>query len=1485
MNINTSPPTDAGSDTSIVFDAAGNCQILFDDVQKAFEHDHQPSDDAISDKEGVKRLSGLRSSFYHWIEYTGARSSPESSLDTRLQGFDEVTSMVLELLDMVARNLQRLIDKHIRSSQLEQWDEDLNAVNEAIDRLHFLAIAIRKASVKRLHYDIKTFLTDEDTTFLRYARTYVRWRFPAAPKVLCNQLGDSIAVRRRILLRKYKHEQRLKKPRNINISKVVPSQDEKLTKTNVETSLQMKVHQAATTSGLSSTYTKASKPSHQGKIMEYLKRGPKTVLSSIQSQKGGGDDSIQYPDPPRVEGGDKPTKCPYCELSLETTQLQDPMSGYWIRHVNEDLQPYICLFPQCSNALIFFVHLQEWRDHMERVHSKAWPKTVHNLRYFCDMGHEPPLQFSTEDEWIEHMESLESHPGRFQKAPTKAQLNALATRKQQLVHRDNGVCPLCECVPDGISRLISKLKPDELLEKLTLHIAGHVKSVALISLPSFEAPLVGPTVDPSSDEFFNIISRSTVSNRASHQDNMSNATLTFNDIPIRERSPEKGLALSEPDSSVPSATLNRFTANESFDSTEMPLLADRMQSMAELDKSLLAEMNSSDLDDSIRVVRQFLQASSQGDPNWVTQSTYLGCALKTRAERTASVVDINEAINIAHQTVDAIDDGHQDQVIVLCNLSAFLRSRYAMTASMVDLDQAIQLVHRAIAILSSDDSERAVWLNNLGILLKDRFESTGVLADLDEAIEAQRQAEQARRGHPDWAEFVADISHLLQTRFNRTGALTDIDEAIDLRSQAANTVSSDRSTFSKYLYMVGNCCYERFRRTVAVEDLDRALDTVHKAVGLTDASNVNFSVYLARLGDFHMAKFKISGNPMDLQDAIDMAGCAIDATSPGHRNLAERMSRLGTYFRLRFDQTTSMEDLNKSISMANQAVEAIPQSHVTRAELLTNLGNRLEIRYGKEGVKADLEMAYGCYSEAFSMVTAPTLQRVVAASCLFASPWAHLVCKDVVKLVPVALELLQPMAGSSQNPVQEYLHSQALELASNATALALMAGESPEEAVTWLEMGRGLLADGLEHTITDLRTRHPELADSFIKQRGILDSTIPDDLVTNGSSKILSTESQRRRRQAQQELDIAIGEIRKHPGFEQFLAFPSKNEILDAASDGPLVIINVSLHRCDALIIEVSCIRSVKLSDDLYKDIVRFREKISTPSPDLLEWLWDGVVGPILSEAGIHLGEQLPRLWWIPTGPLLGFPLHAAGYHSEGKGRTALDRVVSSWKLETKNLVLVATEKIPNFDSLVHASREIATVEEVANSMEIYPMTPERSKGSVQSAMRNCDIFHFIGDYIPCATQPLQSQLLLEDWEDGSLKVQSLLDIKRSGHLPFLAYLSTSRMSDMLRGRSVRDNIHLSSACQIAGFRHVIGAGWTANDEMCAKMAERIYTILEERDLSDDSVSYALHLVNCQFRDEWVQEKQGRRPDFGKEGYVKHWSHRMKWISNVHYGV
>jgi hypothetical protein len=64
---------------------------------------------------------------------------------------------------------------------------------------------------------------------------------------------------------------------------------------------------------------------------------------------------------------------------------------------------------------------------------------------------------------------------------------------------------------------------------------------------------------------------------------------------------------------------------------------------------------------------------------------------------------------------------------------------------------------------------------------------------------------------------------------------------------------------------------------------------------------------------------------------------------------------------------------------------------------------------------------------------------------------------------------------------------------------------------------------------------------------------------------------------------------------------------------------------------------------------------------DGLEGLWNSAVKPVLNEFGftrnIAPGEVWPRVWWVGSGLLNIFPIHAAGYHDIGPPETAVDRV------------------------------------------------------------------------------------------------------------------------------------------------------------------------------------------------------------------------------------
>lgn len=125
------------------------------------------------------------------------------------------------------------------------------------------------------------------------------------------------------------------------------------------------------------------------------------------------------------------------------------------------------------------------------------------------------------------------------------------------------------------------------------------------------------------------------------------------------------------------------------------------------------------------------------------------------------------------------------------------------------------------------------------------------------------------------------------------------------------------------------------------------------------------------------------------------------------------------------------------------------------------------------------------------------------------------------------------------------------------------------------------------------------------------------------------------------------------------MSHATETDMLHAAKDGPIVTLNVTSHRCDALVIQADKISSLELPN---LDIQSIQARSSDPqSVETLSWLWDTIVLPVLDYLGYHgppagtgNSGSMPHIWWIPTGSLIGFPLHAAAIISAGIPRQPL---------------------------------------------------------------------------------------------------------------------------------------------------------------------------------------------------------------------------------------
>jgi hypothetical protein len=569
-------------------------------------------------------------------------------------------------------------------------------------------------------------------------------------------------------------------------------------------------------------------------------------------------------------------------------------------------------------------------------------------------------------------------------------------------------------------------------------------------------------------------------------------------------------------------------------------------------------------------------------------------------------------------------------------------------------------------------------------------------------------------------------------------------------------------------------------------------------------------------------------------------------------------------------------DLQLAIQQYQEALEATPPDHPERAERLQDLGTGYHDRYLRTGAEMDLQLAIQQYETAVHYSSSRIPDRLKPGTYLIslhveAENWslayqtASTVMSLIVQLTPRSLDTSD----------KQHLLTQVSGLASDAAAIALMAEKKPYEALRLLELGRGVIIGSINEMradISDLLQQHPQLAEEYIKLRNELNA--PIHLVVQSGMPILVARQVNQRRDAAQKLERTIQAIRSLPSFDRFLMAPSEEEIKAAAVSGPIVIINASIYRCDALIVDKLELKSLPLPGLKHSDIQVQSAALLNPGAldtRLLEWLWDTIAKPILDTLGLTQKPDgySPRIWWIPTGPLSRFPIHAAGYHFRDS-HTVLDRVISSYSSSVRALlqshynrstpkaergfekaVLVGMEKTPGLMDLPSVPLEMERLEQLCSFFQIEACKPHSCLEDVLSALNDCDIFHFAGHGETDPTDPQKSSLVLRS---GRLAIADLFETNLRNHKPFLAYLSACGTGQVKHEGLVDEALHLIAAYQIVGFQHVIGTLWEVNDMTCVEAATIIYSFLQEKNMTDDSVSEGLHRASMKLRESWISD-------------------------------
>ncbi|MDO0928907.1 CHAT domain-containing protein [Streptomyces sp. TG1A-8] len=386
-----------------------------------------------------------------------------------------------------------------------------------------------------------------------------------------------------------------------------------------------------------------------------------------------------------------------------------------------------------------------------------------------------------------------------------------------------------------------------------------------------------------------------------------------------------------------------------------------------------------------------------------------------------------------------------------------------------------------------------------------------------------------------------------------------------------------------------------------------------------------------------------------------------------------------------------------------------------------------------------------------------------------------------------------------------------------------------------------------------------------------------------------------------------LEEVRRLPGLGGFQRPLPATDLRRAAALGPVVTVNVTQRRTDALIVtpdEVSPIPLGFTAGDVRETAYAYVEAVERHQSRLaaleeadaaaqetfnartctayqqaavalveaeavmesaltstLEWLWEAIGRPVLDACGFREppgeGRPWPRLWWCPTGLLTLLPLHAAGRHGEA-GQSSLDRAVMSytpslrvliesrsWERSTVpgGMLHVALPETPGQRDLPHVEREEELLTALFGADCTTLKGPAADRTSVRRGLAVHRSVHFSCHATSHPLRPASGGALLSD---GLLTTGEIAANHRHRDFAFLSACKTA-----LGGLLVPDeSMTLSAALHYTGYRHVIGTLWSVRDAVAAEVAEDVYRDLwQDGVFRPDRAAAALHGAVRRLRD------------------------------------
>ncbi|MFK0136303.1 CHAT domain-containing protein [Streptomyces murinus] len=911
------------------------------------------------------------------------------------------------------------------------------------------------------------------------------------------------------------------------------------------------------------------------------------------------------------------------------------------------------------------------------------------------------------------------------------------------------------------------------------------------------------------------------------------------------------------------------------------------------------------VDEGIAALRNVRTAATPGDPDPYALQT-LSMLLRWKATDTDDAAFIEEAAQVSRQAV-----AHAPQELEpLAEHAYVLLLVHRMTGNLPVLRSGVALCIEVLDRTGPDDPAHERRAKNVIDGLQSLYEDTGEPWALEKGMTLARslmrenpepgspwclglasllahrsdglqEAAELLNGYlratpadgPDRLNATDGLRTVLMLQFQQTGAVDFLREAISLLGTGGYEGSrAGRNSLAVSLRAL-------YRRTGDPAVLTAALDHCRDLVTTTPPGTAYRGIYIGNLADCLMDQWELTGEAALLCRSVELSRASVVSSGSAWAYRADNLARLANALVTLTNQDTAQDHGTEAILVAREAVRLSDDMHQNRLTHLLVLGRALRSQGIRQKDRQALAEAQDIDTRAAATSGGLPDQRLHASQA-WAACAMHLGDFDEAeRAYRYAIGILTDYLGPSLAwGDREYGIDKTGELPGNAAAAAVAAGH-PEEAVALLEQSRGLLLAEALHDEIDIEAlaRHsPGLAEDFHRVRTALrDLELATPNLTG--DKPVPAWAARQRLDLGAEWRLIRDRVRKVPGFADFLKPPPLSAVREATVGGTVVIVNISVWRCDALLVTASSTETVPLPDlsarlcvewanrilavlekheiamhevvaartaaaqasdaaPLHRyhaaklALVAARTSAETTLSKCLAWLWDTVAEPVVTHLGLEPGGGR-RLWWCPTGPLALLPVHAAG-HVGDPGRDLLDRAVSSYTPTLRALVsasqslvrdpeprmlTVALGHTPGQTPLPNVSRECDHLR------ALFPPPGNTvlenvaaTRDNVLAALASHRWVHFSCHGEQNMMAPAESRLLLAD---GGLTVADLVAERPSGDFAFLSACRTAATGVT----APNESITLASALCYAGYRHVIATLWSVYDGATADLATTTY--------------------------------------------------------------